>query len=228
MNRRNLFAVAAFAGVGLAVILGSWAAADEPKADKEAKQPDQQTQLPPGMTEDDMKAYMEAAAPGKMHKLLAEGAGEWEAKSTFWMAPGADPATSEGSSKGTMIMGGRFMKLEYTGGMVGMPEKFTGLGLYGYDNVSKKFESNWIDNSGTGMMHGTGDLSEDGKVLTWKYTFNDPIAKKMITMREVETLTGPGARKLEMYGPDKAGKEYKIMQIEFTRKGDKPDASAKE
>ena len=227
MNRRNLIAVASFAGVGLAVIVGSMALADPPKEDKDAKPANPpEMKLPPGMTEDDMKAYMEASTPGKMHKLLAEGAGEWQAKTTFWMAPGADPVTSEGMSKGTMIMGGRFMKLEYTGEMPGMPEKFTGLGLYGYDNVAKKFASTWIDSTGTGMMNGTGDLSEDGKVLTWKCTFNDPMAKKAITMREVETILSPDTRKLEMYGPDKTGKEYKMMLIEFTKK--KGEAPAKD
>jgi hypothetical protein len=113
-------------------------------------------------------------------------------------------------------MGGRFMKLEFSGDMMGEP--FNGLGLYGYDNVSKKFTSVWVDSMGTGMMQGTGELSADGKVLTWKFTFNCPIAKKPVVMREVETITGPNTRKLEMFGPEpKTGKEYKMMVIEFTR-----------
>ena len=27
-------------------------------------------------------------------------------------------------------------------------------------------------------MNGTGELSDDGKTMTWKYTFNCPITKK--------------------------------------------------
>lgn len=219
MNRKNLFVLTSIAGVGLAVVLGSIAFAEPAKDDKPAKQPEMQ--LPPGMTEEDMKAFTEAATPGKMHRLLADGAGEWTAKCTAWMAPDTDPTTSEGSAKGTMIMGGRFLQLEFKSEMMG--EAFTGLGLYGYDNVAKKFSSTWIDNMGTAMLQGTGGLSEDGKVLTWKYTYHCPIAKKLVTMREVETMAGPNSRKLEMYGPEpKSGKEYKMMVIELTRAKEAP------
>jgi len=38
-------------------------------------------------------------------------------------------------------------------------------------------------------------------------------------MREIETMTGPNSKTLEMYGTDpKSGKEFKMMVIEFTRK----------
>jgi hypothetical protein len=219
MNRRNLLALTSFAGLGLAVVLGSIAFAEPAKDAKPADSA--KPQLPPGMTEDDLKAYMEASTPGKMHKMLAGGAGEWTAKCTSWMAPDTDPVTSDGSAKGTAIMGGRFLQLEFKSEMMG--EAFTGLGLYGYDNVAKKFASTWIDSMGTAMLQGTGDLSEDGKVLTWKYSYNCPIAKKLVTMREVETFTSANSRKLEMFGPDpKSGKEYKMMVIELTRKGDAP------
>jgi hypothetical protein len=229
MKRTRLFAAASIAGVGLAVVVGSIALAEPAKegtAGKDAKQPGQpEMKLPPGWTEDDMKACMEAGTPGKMHKLLAEGAGEWQGKNTMWMAPGSEPMTSECTSKATMIMDGRFMKLEVTGDMPGMGP-FNGLGLYGYDNVTKKFVSTWTDSCGTTMMQGTGDLSEDGKTLNWKFTCSCPIAKKMVVVREVETISGPDRRKLEMFGPDpKSGKEYKTMVIEFTRK--KGDAQAR-
>ena len=43
--------------------------------------------------------------------------------------------------------------------------------------------------------------------------------KKLVTMREVETITGPNSKTLEMFGPDpKTGKEYKMMVIEYTKK----------
>jgi hypothetical protein len=38
-------------------------------------------------------------------------------------------------------------------------------------------------------------------------------------MREVETVTGPNSKTLEMFGTDpKSGKEFKMMRIELTRK----------
>jgi len=75
-----------------------------------------------------------------------------------------------------------------------------------------------IDNQGTGIMNGTGELSADGKVLTWTYTFNCPLTKKPTPMREIETITGDKTKTLEIYSVEpKSGKEYKMMVIEFTK-----------
>src|SRR6185369_8383638 len=96
----------------------------------------------------------------------------------------------------------------------GMPEPmiFNGFGLNGFDNVSQKFQSVWVDNMGTGMMNGTGELSSDKKTMTWTMTYNCPIQKKPVVMREVETWTGKDSMTFTMFGPDaKTGKEYKVM-----------------
>ena len=49
---------------------------------------------------------------------------------------------------------GRYIKVDVAGDMPGMGP-FTGFGLTGFDNVSKKFVSTWVDNMGTGMMNGS-------------------------------------------------------------------------
>jgi hypothetical protein len=95
---------------------------------------------------------------------------------------------------------------------------YNGFALYGFDNVSQKFVSTWIDSCGMGMAHGTGELSSDGKTLTWNYAYNCPITKKPTALREVETFTSADARRLEIFGIDpKSGKEFKMMEIELTR-----------
>jgi hypothetical protein len=67
-------------------------------------------------------------------------------------------------------------------------------------------------------MTGTGDLSSDGKTITWNFLYNCPIAKKPVAMREIETTDG-NSKTLEMFGADpKSGKEYKMMRIELTKK----------
>jgi hypothetical protein len=176
-------------------------------------------QLPPGWTEADMQACMEAATPGEMHAFLAESIGTWTGKSKMWMAPGVPPMESECTSKITALLDGRFTKCEIEGEMPGMGP-FHGFGIYGYDNVGKKFQSTWIDNCGTGMMQGTGELSSDEQTLTWKFTYNCPITKKPTTMREIERNTGKNTKTLEMHGIDpKSGKEFKMMEIAFTRSG---------
>lgn len=164
----------------------------------------------------EMMACIEAGTPGEMHAWLMEGAGEWHGTSTMWMEAGAQPMTSEVTSTLTPIMDGRYLKVEYSGDMGGMP--FQGMGINAFDNVSQKFQSTWIDSMSTGIMFGTGERSSDGTQLTWEFTYNCPIQKKPVTMRQVETHNGANKMKLEMFGPDmKTGKEYKMMEIAMER-----------
>jgi hypothetical protein len=175
-------------------------------------------QLPPGWTAEDMQAMTEAGTPGKMHEHLAKSLGKWKGKTKMFMVPGLPAMESECTSTVTSLMGGRFIKTEMAGDIPGMGA-FTGLALTGFDNVSKKFASTWIDNTGTGMMTGTGELAPDGKSLHWKFDYNCPMTKKPIVARQSETYSADGKSvTLEMFSPDpKTGKEFRSMEILFTR-----------
>jgi hypothetical protein len=178
-----------------------------------------EAKLPPGWTEEDMKAFAAAATPGKMQALLVGEAGTWEGKNTSWPAPDAPSMTSDVKSTIKPLMDGRYTQVEVHGEMPGMGP-YHGLGLYGFDNVSQKFVCTWLDSFSTGMMNGTGELSPDGKQIVWKYTYNCPITKKPAVMRQHESIGGGGGTKtLEMWGADpKSGKDFQMMRIEMTRK----------
>jgi hypothetical protein len=172
--------------------------------------------LPPGMTQADVDACMAAAKPGPNHEFLVKSVGTWEGKTKMWMAPNTEPSTGTCTTVISSVMDGKFTKCEVNGESPMGP--FNGFGLYGYDNVGKTFQSTWISNCGTGMSTGKGDLSSDGKTLTWVYEYNCPIANGPIKMREIHRWTGPNTMTLEMFGPDKSGKEFKMMEIACTRK----------
>jgi hypothetical protein len=183
----------------------------------ESKPGQVEAHLPPGWTEEDMMACVAAGTPGEKHELLAQGAGTWRGTNTMWMAPGTEPMTSECVAVVTPIMDGRFTKCEWKGDMPGMGP-YKGFGIYGYDNIAQKLVSIWIDNHGTGIMTGDGELSSDKKTMTWKYTHNCPLTKEPTVMREVETITGPNTKTLEMFATDpKSGKEFKMMRVELKR-----------
>jgi hypothetical protein len=217
MNRKTLLVPVCIAGGVIAAVVGTLAFAEPPKETKSGEgQPD--FPLPPGWTKEDMQACMIAGTPGEMHEFLAGSAGVWEGKSTMWMYPGAEPIATTSTATITKIMDGRFTRCEISGEMPGMGP-FAGQGTYGYDNATQKFVANWIDNHGTGMWNGTGELSPDKKTLTWSYTYNCPVTRKPATVREVERFAGASAKTLEMFGKDpKTGKEFKMMTIEFRKK----------
>lgn len=190
---------------------------DRPKS---AEHGDMASMLPPGMTEADMMACMQAGTPGEEHALLAKSAGRWSGKSTMWMAPGTTPMTNACFATMTPLMDGRFVHAEYKGDMEGMGP-FHGIGFYGFDNVTQEYVSTWIDNMGTGIMTGTGEASNSGKTITWNYVFNDPMTKKPMKMREVESHPDANTMTLEAYMADRAtGKEFLMMRIEMKRTSD--------
>jgi len=216
MKSKKHFTTAWVAASGLIAIAGAIVAAELPKDSKNSAAPE--FKLPPGWTEADMQLCMAASTPGKLHQYLADGAGVWQGKNTMWMMPGGDPVKGDSTTTITPLMDGRFMKVDLAGDMPGMGP-YKRVGIVGYDNVAKQFVSNWIDNFGTGMMNGVGKLSPDGKTLTWSLTFNCPLTQKPAVMRQIETITGPNTKTLEVIGPDpKTGKEYKMTSIAMTRK----------
>ena len=202
--------VSSFAGVAaVSAVVGSFVFAQDPNAPM---------QLPPGWTMEDVQACMVAGQPGKMHEHLLKDVGEWEGKTSMVMAPGVPPIESTCTSTVTSIMDGRYIQVDYAGEMPGMGA-YKGTYIYGFDNVSQKFVAVGFDNMGTGIMTGTGDLSADGKVLTTTYTYNCPINKKPVTLREIETASNDKTKTLEMHAKDpKTGEEYQMMTIELTKK----------
>lgn len=169
----------------------------------------------------DMKAMEEmmakAAMPGENHKRLAAFAGEWDGTVKMWMDPAATPMESPTTCVAKMEMDGRYLYSHYTGDMMG--QKFTGVGVMGYNNVTKEFESSWIDNMGTGVETSSGKASADGKEITLYGAMTDPTQGKKIKSREILKWTGADSYSMEFYMPGPDGKEVKSMEINFHRKG---------
>ena len=101
-------------------------------------------------TEAMMEVYKKLGTPGAPHKVLARMAGTWNTKMKSWMEPGKPPMESTGTSEQRMILGGRYLQQDFAGDMMGSP--FTGIGVTGHDNHTKKYVSTWIDSMGTARL----------------------------------------------------------------------------
>jgi hypothetical protein len=169
-----------------------------------------------GPTPEEMMAAMaKLAALNENHKKLEQFVGEWKADVKCWMAPGAEPEKSVGSAKNEMVMGGRYLKCEFSGNMMGQP--FTGGNLMGYDNAKGKFFSLWIDSMSTGYMAAEGTCDASGKVFTYVSNYDCPIRKQRIKMRMVNTIIDNDTTKAEMYETTPDVQEMKSMEITYTR-----------
>ncbi len=164
-----------------------------------------------------MERMTRAATPGAQHAMLARMAGEWTCAVRMQMDPSQPAQKSQSTATITALMDGRYIQEVDSGQMNGMP--FNGMGLYGFDNVTGRYVSSWIDNMGTGIMTSVGTPDASGKVITWTASMNDPATGKPAKARMVTTITDDDHHTLEMFGvAPGTKKEMKMMTIEYARK----------
>lgn len=163
-----------------------------------------------------MKNWMAYMTPGDVHKMMASWNGTWNGDITMWQTPGAPAQKSKGTTVNKMMMGGRYQVSNHTGNMMGMP--FEGMGTLAYDNDKKIFINTWVDNMGTGIMKMEGPWDEASKTITLKGTGVDPGTGKDMTVKETFKVVDDKTQLMEMFGPGPDGKEFKMMEIKFTRK----------
>jgi hypothetical protein len=205
---KSRFSVSAIA-LALAALLASAALAQEKGTASKGKKP----AGPP-----DEKAMMEmmqkAGTPGEAHKKLEAVVGTFDAKVKMWMDPSKPPDESTGVSENKWVLGDRFVEMQYTGTFMGQP--FSGIGYQGYDNTTKKYVGTWMDSASTGMMMSTGGMT--GNTMTTTAMVADPMTGKMCKITDKVVVADNDHHMMEMWGPDPTGKNYKMMEITYTRK----------
>lgn len=163
-----------------------------------------------------MEAFQKAGTPGAEHQKLASLAGTYDLTIKGWHTPGGEPTTDSGTATRKMVLGDRVMVEDVTSQMMGQP--FNGHGMHGFDNTTGKYWATWNDNMSTGLMVSEGTC--DAK-LTCTYTgsYQDPVTKKPQTTRMTTRWTDANTEVFEMYGPGPDGKETKMMEITYKKRG---------
>jgi hypothetical protein len=160
------------------------------------------------------EVYMKLATPGEQHKQLAGLAGSWTIKTKEWMEPNKPPAESTGSAEMKMLLDGRFLQQEVTGQMMGQP--FSGIEITAYDNLLKRYVTTWMSTMGTGIFMMEGTASPDGKTVTLKGQHPEPGGGYM-KHRAIWKILDSNTQTFEMYGAHHGGKEWKMMEMTYTR-----------
>jgi hypothetical protein len=163
----------------------------------------------------EMEVYMKAGTPGPPHKAMAATAGTYDVKMKTWQVPGGPAQEETGTVTRTIALDGRVLVEDFKGSMMGMP--FTGHGMRGYDNVTGKYWATWMDSMSTGVMVSQGTCDAKN-TCTFTGSHNDAIKKGPVTSRMTSRWTTPTTEVFEMYGPGRDGKEFKMMELTYTRK----------
>lgn len=166
--------------------------------------------------EEMMKKWQEYATPTEVHKFLATAAGKWTYVSKMWESKDAKPEESKGTATMKMIMGGRYLQQEIKGTAMGQP--FEGMGFTGYDNLKKRTNSTWMDNMGTAIMSGNGEVNVEKKTITESGEFTCPMEKDgSAEYRSEWMITDKSNMTFTMFNKMDGKEEFKMMEMTYKR-----------
>lgn len=196
------------AGIGLlaALLTAATAVGQQPKTD-DKKDPQQQ--------------FEPKSAPGEGQKFLAKMAGEFTVAKTFYpRTPGAEPTKTIGACKQEMVHDGHFLRSEFT--FDGPTGKATGTGVIGFEPGNGKFTSTWFDSRQTRMsFRQSKDKFDGAKIVLYGVAFEP--AKDGRQSKTVTHLEDNGNKVIHrQFSIAADGTERIVMQLELTRKADKP------
>lgn len=169
-----------------------------------------------GMTPEMMQRMAEISQPGPMHEALKRQVGTWDVAYWSQMMPGGPEERSTGTCTNSLILGGRWLKQEVKGTMMG--QSFEDLGFCGYDAVKKKYVSFWMSSMCTMGTMLEGTPSADGKTITYgPGEMEDPMMPgTRLKMKVVTHEQGADQARVEFF-EDRGQGERLSMSMDFTR-----------
>ncbi len=164
-----------------------------------------------------MQAAMELMSKtGAEHVGLNKAVGQWDVQSTMWMAPGAPPMVSKATATFSTHLGGKWIRQDYQGEMMGTP--YLGQGMNGYDTVEKRYVSTWCDSFSTMITLMTGESSDGGKTITYHSEMKHcPMTGGPIKHRYVWVYESADRMLFTMFETPAGGSEHKGMELLYTR-----------
>jgi uncharacterized protein DUF1579 len=174
-------------------------------------------QQQPGQSE--MAAAMAKAKrftqPGEAHKMLDRFLGTWTTEVRMFGMGKATPP-EKGSATFSWLMPGRWLKMESTGTMMGLPlQTFM---LLGYDNFKQSYVSTNINSIDTAMTHAEGDVDPSGKALISYGTLDEYLTGEHDKMvKYVWRFQSPSQMALEVHDLPIGEANTKVVEITFRK-----------
>lgn len=156
----------------------------------------------------EMEAYAKAEALNENHEFFKKFVGDWNVTVNTWMAPGQPPATAEGKSHMEVILGGRYLMMKFNSNFFGQP--FEGIQIIGYDNMKKKYNTFWIDNTSTNFFLEEG--IREGNIVKGEGMWPNSVTHTTSRVHDVLTWNGPDEYTYELYMTGTDGKDFKSME----------------
>ena len=161
------------------------------------------------------RALENAMTPGEGQKRLEFLVGTFDVKVRVWLDPSKPPVESSATAVSTWVLGNRYVQ-QMLSGYIG-DEPWSGISYAGFDNVTKKYVSTYMDTGSTGMEWYTGTLDAAGTHGRMTATIADEVTGKPKTLELRLTIAANGDRVTELWEEDR-GKMVKVVELQFSRK----------
>jgi hypothetical protein len=148
--------------------------------------------------------------PTEEHRLMLQGAGEWEGTLTHWMS---GTEATEPCKESREAFGPFWMLSTFECEFMGMP--YRGHGATGYDAQKKKYVGTWLDNMSSYLAVMEGEMDQQGK-LVMRWMAHDMESGKIVPNR-FEAVADQNSYTSTFFMGEGAGK--KTMVISMKRKG---------
>jgi len=178
-----------------------------------AQEPEPQEEAAPPTLLD---TWTRAWTPGKAHARLASRAGFWRLTTRTWGDPSEEPVVTETMAVREMVLGGRALQEEVVGEVQGL--EFQSVSYLGYDNVTRRWWSLWMDTLSTAPVFTTGGEDPEAKVLVLTGEYADPLTGGTRPVRTVIRFVDYDTERFEWW-ETRDGEEVKTMDVLYQRQG---------
>jgi Protein of unknown function (DUF1579) len=146
---------------------------------------------------------------------LAACAGSWRGTSTLQDPHAGKPDESASTATVTPVLGGRFVRLDYTWSYGGQPQE--GSLLVGWQKKPGTVTAHWIDSwhNGSGSMSLTGPAPDGGSTLTVRGSYPAPPGPDWGW--RIDLTPGGGTLSVVMHNVWPEGKEELAVEAAYTR-----------
>lgn len=161
------------------------------------------------------RALENAMTPGEGQNRLEPMIGTFDVRIRTWVDPSKPPVESQASAISVWVLGHRYIQSMLAGVVADAP--FSGIGYTAYDNVSKMYQTAWMDTGSTGMTWYVGTFDGATKTAVMKATPPDPVTGKPAPIELRLSIAENGDHMSELWGQGLGTKMFKMMELRYTR-----------
>ncbi len=156
-----------------------------------------------------------AMTPGPGQARLEPMVGTFNVKIRSWVAPNKPPVESTAVSVSVWVLGHRYIQSMLSGYVLNEP--FDGIGYTAYDNVSKTYQTAWMDSGSTGMTWYRGGFDGATKSARMKATVPNALTGKPTPLELRLSIADNGDHMTELWGQGDGSAMFKMMELRYTR-----------